>query len=268
VIAAVTAGACIGLISAEWLELVLRSAYLIALYASIGGLISGSVLNGYLPSLFHPTPRNSVMAARLLLRHSFTARLVLIHWGTTIAALLSVAFFIWPLTIVAFIAIAACSVGLVIAICVRLARFSRVAGRTPMYEGLPEHALVAVATAKRLDDGPEWEAVESVTSAARAEAYRQLARGRFLTYRLLAAVIGAAAAAFIGSALVWVFQQPPGLAALVAFAPFMFILAAQFLALMAEQYDSLSGKYAARGLSLLNAGEPGPRTRRRLFGAR
>ncbi|GHD46867.1 hypothetical protein D9V29_09240 [Mycetocola manganoxydans] len=142
-----------------------------------------------------------------------------------------------------------CAVLLVV-ICVRLSRLSRRAGLTPLYDGLSDAELRMLFRPTKLDDRPEWETVDEVQTTDRAEAYRQLARGRHLSWRLLAALITAAAGASIAAAVGWVLIAPSALSMVVAMLPFAVLLAAQFMQLVSEQYSALSDRYAERGKEL------------------
>lgn len=248
-----SAAGMLALIDRDVLTSGLEIALLSAFAAIIGGLLVGIVLNGYLPSLLHPRPRPGMPAFGALLRGSVTSRLVFAFWLSAVAAFLSISLVQQPMGWLPNIALTLSTATLLVLVTLRYRRFWRTAGRAPLYAGLSDSELGDLFQATRFDDRSEWEPVGGILSAERAEAYRQLARGKHLSLRLLSALITAAAGTAIAAAVSWVFVDPSGLSMAVAIIPFFALLVAQFMQVLSEQYDALSDQYAERGVELVSA---------------
>lgn len=250
---ALTAAIMLGLIDESVFAAWLDGAIVWAFAAMSAGLLVGIVLNGFLPGLVYPRPKAGLPSYRALLRGSITSRFVLAFWASAVAAFVSMWFLSHPVGSLVNAALTLTSLVLLVVMCVRYHRFRNSVRRRPLYGDLSDEELGTLFRATRLDDHPEWEAVHRISAAERAEAYRQLARGRYLSLRLFAALITAAAGAAIAAAVGWVFIDPSPFSMAVAILPFFALLLAQFVQMLAEQYDTLADRYEERGRELATA---------------
>lgn len=221
-------------------------AYNGAALSTFAGLVLVGILSGSLDSIFNPSSGSQLRMYRLVIRESVTVRWMISFWLVMLAGLVSAMLFTTPLGAWPYGVLVTCAIVCYFVLAHRVRKLSRVANTTPMYHGFTDEMLESLRVGVRLDNGPDWAPLDRIESASEAAAYQQLARERYLSFRLMAVLMATVASAFIASTAFWVLGQEPGPAVLVVFAPIAFVIGAQLVQLRAEQYDALSARYATR----------------------